>query len=74
MEPSMTRFESRITEYSKRYHSLVAAVKQDLCPLGFQLEEQTTNTNIMGGFFMWVGVGLTGRVVLVVPCTRTMAC
>ncbi|KAI4718675.1 aminotransferase [Aureobasidium sp. EXF-10727] len=43
-----------ISEYSKRFHSLVATVEQELCPLGFLLHEQLTNSKIMGGFFIWV--------------------
>lgn len=43
-----------ITEYSKRFHSLIAAVQQELEPLGFSLDTRLTNCKINGGFFIWV--------------------
>lgn len=43
-----------ITEYSKRFHSLVAAVQQELEPLGFSLDTRLTSCKTMGGFFIWV--------------------
>ncbi|CAD0083706.1 unnamed protein product, partial [Aureobasidium vineae] len=46
--------KSLISEYSTRFHSLVAAIKQDLYPLGFRLDEKLTNGKIMGGFFIWL--------------------
>jgi DNA-binding transcriptional MocR family regulator len=43
-----------IEEYSNRFHSLIAAVKQELQPLGFSLDSSLTSCKTMGGFFIWV--------------------
>ncbi|THX43747.1 aminotransferase [Aureobasidium pullulans] len=43
-----------IAEYSKRFHSLIAAVQQELQPLGFSLDTRLTSCKVMGGFFIWV--------------------
>ncbi|KAF7845968.1 hypothetical protein BT93_L5776 [Corymbia citriodora subsp. variegata] len=38
--------------YSKRYLTLVNAVKEDLCPLGVKLPQ--SNRDVIGGYFIWL--------------------
>ncbi|THV81282.1 aminotransferase [Aureobasidium pullulans] len=43
-----------IPEYARRYALFLAAIKHDLYPLGFRLDESVINRETVGGFFMWL--------------------
>lgn len=43
-----------IPEYSRRYNLFLAAIKNDLYPLGFRLNEAVINSKTVGGFFVWL--------------------
>lgn len=40
-----------IPEYARRYALFLAAIKHDLYPLGFRLDETVINRKTVGGFF-----------------------
>lgn len=43
-----------IPEYARRYALFLAAIKHDLYPLGFRLDESVMNCETVGGLFVWL--------------------
>lgn len=43
-----------LPEYSRRYNLFIAAIKHDLYPLGFRLDESVIKCDTVGGFFVWL--------------------